>query len=190
MIKIKRSLIALLCIFALVSLAVFVTPSLSQGQGQGNQSQLNVNVVNTPLPVRDIHNSTLQPYELATSFVLEATSGPLVYDDNPVPPSKRLILDYTSAQCIAPTGERVAIAIRQATPAGNASFNLRSIVFPVMNFQGSNFASNSDSYHASDQLRGYVPADGFVQISIMRTGIVVGEVRCDFYLSGYYVDVQ
>jgi hypothetical protein len=113
--KIKNSLVVLLGIFALISLATLLVPSLTQGQGQGggNQSPLNVNVVNTPLPVRDVENRAIEPFRAST-----AESGATLVT---VPEGKLLVIELVTGAAFT-SGTNSEDAIELFTPTFHSFF--------------------------------------------------------------------
>ena len=189
MIKIKRSLVALLCILALVSLAVFVTPSLTQGQGQGNQSQLNVNVVNTPLPVRDVENPARQPFNAVKqiSFFFDVDSGFGPFSES-VPLDKQAVLEYVTGECRLPSGQRASLHITQLAANGNF---VNEIANPILTYQATvpfGPAATHDVYHSSDPVRLYLPPGTQIYLRAERNP-ATGIGLCTVYISGYLVNI-
>jgi hypothetical protein len=189
MIKIKRSLIALLCIFALVSLAVLLAPSLTQGQGQGNQSQLNVNVVNTPLPVRDVENPARQPFNAVKqfSFFFDVDSGFVPFGES-VPPDKQAVLEYVTAECRLPSGQRPSLQITQVAPSPTS---VTEIANPILIYQATvpfGPAATHDIYHSSDPVRLYLPPGTQIHLRAERNP-ATGIGLCTVYISGYLINM-
>jgi hypothetical protein len=189
MIKIKQSLIALLVIFALVSLATLVMPTLTRGQGQGNQSSLNVNVLNTPLPVRDVENPARQPFNTVKqfSFFFDVDSGFVPFGES-VPSDKQAVLEYVTAECRVPSGQKPSIQITQIAPNGNF---VAEIANPILTYQATvpfGPAATHDIYHSSDQVRLYLPPGTQIYLSALRNP-ATGIGLCTVYLSGYLVNM-
>jgi hypothetical protein len=192
MIKIKQSLIALLGVFAVVSLTALLTPSLTQGQGQGqgNQSALNVNVLNTPLAVRDVENPARQPFNTAkqVSFFFDVDSLFVPFGE-PLPSDKQAVLEYVTAECRVPSGQRPSIQITQVVPG---PISATDIANPILTYQATvpfGPAATHDIYHSSDPLRLY-PAPGS-QIYLKATrNPATGIGLCTVYVSGYLVSMS
>lgn len=188
--KFKQSLVVLVSLLVLGSLAAIMVPSLTRGQGKdiANPQPLNVNVVNTPLPIRDVENPARQPFYAEGQVAFGPDTGSVASLLHPsLPSDSHGVLEYITTECELPSGQRPSLRISQVNAIGGYE---RDISFPVLNFQVTVpfGVGMRDVLHSSDPVRIYLPPGNQILVQAQRSP-TTSFGTCQVYVSGFLVNV-
>ena len=198
--KIKNLTFILLGITALAGLAPALIPTTTQGRSEASTNDVNVagpptgarnaglagpatvivgNPAGNPVWVRGV-NDARQPFHESVVLNLgvdDSNESGFIF----VPPGKRLVIEYASADALMPVGQRMKIFIR-TTLSGNPRDH-----FLVLYRQGA--MSGFDNLTAGQEVRLYADPGTSVTIQAVRLASTGSGMTAKVTISGYFVDV-
>lgn len=97
MFSVKRSLVALISVLALIGLVALVTPHSTQGQGNPHTLDVNVtNPIDSPVPVREVGGPVSIPVQISVNVLMTGGDTSADEDVYTVPLGKRLVIEHVS----------------------------------------------------------------------------------------------
>ncbi len=94
---------------ALSAILLLLMALINVGQAVG--ASLPVHVTNTPLPVREVANPAIQPFQAAGSALVEFTDISKTFTLVTVPAGKRLVIEYAEASGFFEEGTKMSAII-------------------------------------------------------------------------------
>ena len=194
MAKSGNYLFKVVCCLILLLLPAFI----NVGQAVGAPAATNVNVVNTPnvnvgtpdvniinlpqspVPVREVNNPAIQPYQVAGTHLFSPPESGAVITLYTVPLCKRFIIEYATAQGQLPMGAKLQGFITTTVGGVTAQHQLVMIDQGVM--------SGSQLFAAAQPMRVYADPGTDIKADVGRDPDTGGG-GVGITISGYFIEL-